>query len=767
MQPRTSLFFSIIVLIATTSVAVGQCVHYLNGSISDAITGLPLAGAQLRVQDKLAIADTQGRFRLGPFCGGVLALEATQLGYQPYTDTVYLDGEQSLEILLLPLQRQLKEVEITAARLPSKPVQPVSKLSVQDLEEAKGELLGETLRRIAGVTILYSGPTIAKPLIHGLTGNRILILNNGVRQEGQQWGNEHAPEIDPFIAAELAVIKGAEGVRYGSDAIGGVVLVQPRPLPDSIGWNGEINLLGMTNNREGVVSAFAEQRLKQHPLSWRLQGTFRRAAAARTPEYFLQNTAYRENNFSATAAWTTYRYGGELYFSRFSADLGIFSGAHLHNLTDLKNALAQNRPADTLNTGYRISRPYQQVHHYLLKAQTYLRTSNGSRWSLMMASQYNRRSEFDKHRPLNDSLALLNRPELLLELSTHSAELMWQRLWSSGWKATAGLSSGTQYNTYSGRYFIPYYRNYSGAVFFIQRYRRPHTEWEAGLRYDYRWLRVKKYEDGVLIKPQFSYQHLSAHAGMLLRLTRHIDLHVHAGSGWRPPAVNELYSEGLHHGVAALEYGNPALVPEKAFQATVSLDVHDHSIFAGELTAYHTRIYDFIYLRPEPPAQLTIQGAFPVFRYAQTDAVLSGMDAAVTAHVSQAWSVASRVAILYAYDVGNQDYLMLMPPHQGSVTVRWSPFVPSLYEPFVSTTLEHTLQQRRVPAGSDYTEPPPAYTLLSASAGLGIRLGRFPLSWQLSGTNLTNRVYRNYLNRFRYYADEVGRNITLRLTLTF
>lgn len=729
--------------------------------------GAALADARITAGPLETQSDERGRFRIGPLCRGTYIVQVVLPGFRPFTDTVLLAGDYHLQVPMVPAVQELEEVEVFGARPAATPVQASSHLYGHELREARGESLGETLRRMAGISVLQTGPSIAKPLIHGLTGNRILILNNGVRLEGQQWGSEHAPEIDPFIAEELIVIKGADCVRYGSDAIGGVVLVNPRPLPDSVALSGEFNWVGMSNNREGVISAIAEQRLKALPLAWRLQGTLRRAACTRTPDYYLQNTAYREDNFSAAWGWKRYHFGIEGYFSHFSADLGIFSGAHLHNLTDLNHALSLQRPTDTLNTGYHINRPSQQVRHDLAKVQAYLRQSEGTKWTLTTAGQLNRRSEYDKHGPLNDSLAALNRPELQFDLSTFTTELLWQHDYSQSWLATAGINGATQYNTYSGRYFIPYYRNYSAALFYIQRYRRTMTEWEAGVRYDYRWMQVKKYEDGQLLRPQYVYERLNMHAGMLWRLSLHADLHVHVGTAWRPPAVNELYSEGLHHGVAALEYGNPNLLPEQAFSTSLSLDVHDHDVLAGELTLYHTRIIRFIYLKPQPPPQLTIQGAFPVFVYDQTDARFSGLDAAVTVRLSRAWSVAPRLSLLYAYDAGNQDDLPLMPPHNGSVMVRWQrPAAGPFLDPFVSLTVEHVLQQRRAP-GDDFAPPPPAFTLWSASLGATVRLGGQPLDVQLSGTNLTDLAYRNYMNRFRYYADEMGRNIVLRLTVPF
>ena len=165
----------------------------------------------------------------------------------------------------------------------------------------------------------------SKPVIHGLHSNRVLILNNGIRQEGQQWGSEHAPEIDPFIANRLSVIKGSGALRYGGDAIGGVVLVEPKLLPTDPGIGGELNLAGFSNNRMGVISAMFEGNSFRWPaFSWRLQGTLKKGGNARTPNYWLDNSGVEEMNFSATATLQTKDKGVEFFYSQFNTKLGIF-----------------------------------------------------------------------------------------------------------------------------------------------------------------------------------------------------------------------------------------------------------------------------------------------------------------------------------------------------------------------------------------------------------------------------------------------------------
>jgi iron complex outermembrane receptor protein len=177
-------------------------------------------------------------------------------------------------------------------------------LKGKELAATRGLSLGESLQRITGVTVLQTGNNIYKPVIQGLHSSRVLILNNGIRQEGQQWGSEHAPEIDPYVANRLTVIKGAASVRYGGDAIGGVVLVEPRLLQYKKAVQGEVNLAAFSNNRQGVLSALFEGGFDQkEETSWRIQGTIKRGGNAKTADYWLKNSGVEEMNMSAAAGW--------------------------------------------------------------------------------------------------------------------------------------------------------------------------------------------------------------------------------------------------------------------------------------------------------------------------------------------------------------------------------------------------------------------------------------------------------------------------------
>ncbi|MEJ7665944.1 MAG: TonB-dependent receptor [Hymenobacter sp.] len=234
----------------------------LAGRITDQRTGEPLPGTVLRLAETSAAeaADADGHYYFHQLCAGQYHLHATFVGYAEQVLTVTVRGSvTTLDIKLKTAAGQLGEVRVEGAK-ETRPLisQSQTTLTGRALQQTRGLNLAAALQGITGVYSIQTGPTIAKPVIHGLYGNRVLILNNGVRQEGQQWANDHAPEIDPFTATRLTVIKGAASIRYGADAIGGVVLVEPAALPDTAGVGGEVNLVGMTNGRLGAASAFVQ-----------------------------------------------------------------------------------------------------------------------------------------------------------------------------------------------------------------------------------------------------------------------------------------------------------------------------------------------------------------------------------------------------------------------------------------------------------------------------------------------------------------------------
>ena len=762
-----------------------NCGLTLSGKISDQHQDEPLPAATVILEElnQAVQTDVGGNYHFHDLCPGIYHVKTSYVGFASIRQEVRLLASAIRNFKLHPSATELGAVRISGHRVPPPPTQATGKLEGQALEQTRGESLGKALEQIAGVTTLNTGPSISKPVIHGLHSNRVLLLNNGVRQEGQQWGTEHAPEIDANMAATLTVVKGAAGVRYGSDAIGGVVLVEPAPLRDSVGTDASLNLVGMSNNRMGNLGVTINHNFARWPaLSLRLQASVKKGGNAQTPDYYLKNTGFTEQNFSATLGLRQEKYGLEVYYSQFNTKLGILSAAHIGNLTDLKRAIESPVPLDTSGFDYKINRPYQLVNHDLLKLSGYSRTGDAGRFTWISSFQDNKRAEYDKHLPRNNELAALNRPEIDLQLSTFYNELVWEHQSYKNLTGTIGLTGMVQRNQYSGRFFIPNYWNYTGGLFWIERWRKEKWQLEAGTRYDYRLLDVVFYENRIRTEPQFTYHNFSGTLGGIYEWNHHLSLSLNGGTAFRSPTVNELFSNGLHHGTASIEIGDRNLKAENAYNVVATATYRSEKKLNGELSFYYNYIQNYIFLAPVFPATLTVRGAFPTFRYTQTNATFKGMDVNLSYQLLEPFSVHAKASLVRAFNLNTNDYLILTPADRFDAYLRYEPAktkgaflqvggllvrrqnrVPD--SPVVNPEPGEETTVTLVPINGDYKAPPPGYFLLQASLGKTFIAGKQPIEVSLSGNNLLNISYRDYLNRFRYFADEMGRNIVLRVRL--
>ena len=752
-----------------------NCDYTLSGKVIDEHDKSPLMYATVYIKEleRGSVSDDKGNYKVENLCKGTYTIIVSHLGCDPVTETITITKsikhhfypEHHAEALKeFTLQEDGYEEEVSVAK---------QELSEKELNQSRGESLGESLKKITGVTTLNTGSSISKPVIHGLHSDRVLILNNGIRQEGQQWGNEHAPEIDPYIANKLSVIKGADGVRYGANAIAGVVLVEPRALRDSAGINGELNLAGATNGRLGVSSGTLDGNVgKLKGLSWRLQGTLKRAGNVTTPNYYLKNTGVKEYNFSWALGFNKAKYGIETFYSQFNTDIGIFSAAHIGNLTDLQRAIDAEEPLETAEFTYDINRPLQHIEHELTKVKAYWLTGDVGKLNFVYARQYNLRQEYDKHLPRKDSLAALNLPELQFEITTHLGELSWKQNRKGDFNTQVGVSTINQANTFEGREFIPAFRKYGTGVFLIEKWRSKNfkLELETGLRYDYIYQQVYKWNSRAreYNSYEYTYNNVSGSVGAIYKPNDKLTSRVNFGMAWRPPNVSELFSDGLHHGAAAVEYGDTNLIAERAYNTIVAID-YVNKDFLIQIEGYYNRINDFIYLKPTLPATLTIRGAFPTFNYTQVDAALTGVDLKVSYQFTNHLTWEGKTAFLNAYNLTANEWLVGMPANRFENTLSYEFLkINKLTDVYVEAGIQSVLKQNNVPLNSDYSTPPNAYNLFNAGFGFDLPITqkqKVVVNFEIK--NILNTAYRDYLNRFRYYADEMGRNYTLKLKLTF
>ncbi len=766
------LFFRSLFLMPIMGVAQDTtCTLVIRGSVVDEHDQGPLSFAEVYIPalNKGAVADQQGRFVLSGLCAGRYLLRIAHLGCETVERIVQLDSDVDLRLELEHHAQELAEFEVARSR-PDEHVGLPNEGVNKEAMEASGRSLVEMLSTINGVTVLQSGPTIGKPVIHGLSGNRVLILNQGIRQEDQQWGTEHAPGLDPFSSDRLTVVKGASSVQYGSDAMGGVVIIEPVELPRSEGVRGEVRGLGVANGKGGGGNVQLEGGV--HGLrgfGWRLQGSARKLGDASAPGYVLSNTGMNEAATSAAIGYRDHRWNTTIFYSYFGRELGILRASHIGNLTDLQTAITNAQPWYVGEFTYAIDAPRQNSAHHLLKAEVGYAVGDRDRLVLTYARQADDRQEFDIRRAGRSAI-----PATDLSLITQSGDLVYKHWIGPHLHGKIGANGMEQENLNvpgTGiRPLIPNFRKRTGALFVLEHLPiNDELELEAGVRSEAARIDVALYNaQDSLVRPVHRFTNHAFSLGANWSVTDSSRIRFNIGSAFRPPHVSELYSEGLHHGAAALEMGDDRLGSERSVKATVDLD---GAWFGGRLrtniTLYTDRIDGYIYLRPNG-AQLTIRGAFPVFDYIATDAFLYGSDLTVEWRSTDRFKWRSRASLVRGRDQVLNEWLFQMPADRMEHALVFSTTTHGKWRAIqISLTGQYVFRQSRVPNGVDYTDPPAAYDLFGLQASATRSAGKHELRMGVQLSNLLDRAYRDYMDRFRYYADARGMDAMLWLRYSF
>lgn len=763
-------------------------------------TGAPMANAEVLIQglDRGTATDANGNFRLGNLCHGEVVLEVRFIGYS----TLFIRtaaGDRQVSATMAPESKNLQEVVVEEKREQVKQSTTYAVLEGASLDKTAGKSLGESLKALPGVNTVQSGPGIFKPVIHGVHSQRVLILNHGIRQEGQQWGAEHAPEIDPFIASNILVIKDAAAIKYGTDALGGVIVVNPAPLPEKPGLGGTMNTVFQSNGRSATVSGMLEGGLtKWEGWGWRVQGTAKRAGDYHAPDYSLTNTGVREIDFSAAAGYHQENFGAEVFFSHFQTELGILRGSSISNLDDLVIAMESEPPIGTTDFSYDINAPRQEVKHNLLKVNSHWTRPDGE-WRFQYGYQSNFRKEFDIRRGDLSSL-----PAIDLELRTHTLEAEYEMSNAQGQQFCFGFNGMYQENrNVPGTQRIPFIPNYTsvaGGPFAVGKFTLDRWTLDVGTRYDVRSYDVVGFDfKNTLYTSNLLFHNVSVSAGLSRPIGERHTMKLNLSSAWRPPHVAELYSLGTHQSAAAIEYGlllndstNEVMdiseVPFKLEQALKAVATYQFSAerLQVEATVYANTIFNFIYLQPRG-VTTTLRGTYPYFRYTQTDALFVGLDAEADYSFNEKFSLNVKASLLQASDIRNNDYLVFIPSNRMEAALRYQ--VPK-HQFYVESRVNLIAQQFRAPrvitvrqfqeaiangddplGGStdnfDFMAAPPGYVLAGIAAGYSWKLGAGRLDARISADNLFNSSYREYTNRLRYYADDIGRNFSFSLKYMF
>lgn len=757
------------------SAQTGKQLYQLKVTVKDSITGTPLEDAivSLTKHKHAHITNSNGWTVFDTLRAGHYHITCSYIGYQTTPLVIALPEQESIVILLCPLSYHLHEtvIEQSASQAPKTySVQTTSVLSATQIDKQRGQNLGELLKNVNGVTTLSTGPGIAKPVLRGLHSNRLVLLNNGVKQEGQQWGSEHAPEIDPFTVNRVEVIKGAASVEYGPEAIGGAIRLSPRAYRKENGIDGELGLQGFSNNRQGSVSGLLEgTHLKHEQFSWRVQGSLRKAGDAKAPGYVISNTGLEEQNGSVALAYRLKKLQIELSASVFNSKIGIMRAAHIGSATDLYKAIESDEPLIIKPFTYDIGKPYQQVWHETQSVKVSYPLKAGKLW-VQASRQLNSRQEYDLGVSWNPQSLTQTKPAYDLTLTTYTYDGVFEHTKWKNVTGKIGVSVMDQSNYTEGvqKPLIPNFIADTYGAFVIEKWSKGRWTAELGTRFDKRDQTIYfRKTNNEIAQQTKTFQRATFIIGGGYAVTEHLQLNSSLASAWRPPAINELYSNGLHNGTATYETGDSNLVPEQSINLDVNAKYHNDK-WMVELSLFRNQLNNFIYQLPIQPPTITLRGTFPTFQFTQTNVVMQGAEVTISRVLNAHLIATTAISYLHAQDVSNDEPLILMPANRGRLGLQYQQAqLWKLEQFFAEVNGSYVAKQTRYPANLDYKNPPGSYSLFDVTTGFDVPVQKQHIKVSVSVKNVFNVSYRDYLNRFRYFTDEPGRNIIVRLTIPF
>lgn len=789
--------FALLLLLCCSMQSYSQdCNNTLYGSLLDIHDGSVLTGATVIVAQTGVgvLTDLDGNFVISNLCSATYQLQISHPSCSTKAFSVLIKDDTQKTFKLEHHLESLNEIIVSG-----KKTNRATKSIYENLVDQKtittfsSGSLGDALNSISGVSSLNTGNTVVKPMINGLHSSRVLIINNGVQMQDQEWGAEHAPSIDINAVGTLRIIKGAGALQYGGNAIGGVVIASAPKVPLLDSLYGKTILSGSSNGLGGTVSS-SLTRSNQNGLYTAFQGSLKRYGDFNAPNYNLSNTGVFERNIAATIGFNRIDYGVEAYYSLFKNEIGILRASHIGGAEDQVQAIASPVPSIINDFTYNIDAPRQDVTHHLARIKGFTNIENIGLISLQYDYQQNNRLEFDVRRGSNKDKAsvdlVLDTQTLTIDVASDISEKLTTKFGIVG-------SLQTNYaNPETGvRRLIPDYDKYSIAGFASGNY-DINQKWvlEAGFRFDYTHMNVFKFyrrsfwqdrgydnqfsdlvveEIGnqLLVNPKLDFYNPSFTIGSKYSFGLY-KLFANYSLSSRAPNASEQFSEGLHHSASRIELGDLQFTSETAHKISLTLQkIGERVNFT--ITPFATKIDDFILIEPTGIRQ-TIRGNFQVWEYRQTQAQMYGLDLDANLSLTDNVRFVHQFSLVKGYDKTSNEPLISMPaantlnslvytnPNFNNISIAIQSNYVFRQNEFPNTNFEVVLPDSIQTV--DISTPPSGYHLLNLNITAAIRPD---MQVGLYVNNLLNTSYRNYLNRLRYYADDVGRNITLQLKYNY
>ena len=701
-------------------------------------------------------------------------------------EVIHHHAEDSTDVFFRHLQ--LNELTVTGVTGDTKlkhATAPVSIVTPQVLRSTASTNIIDAIARQPGVSQLTTGGSISKPIIRGLGYNRVVVMSEGVRQEGQQWGDEHGVEVDGSSVNSVEILKGPTSLMYGSDAMAGVVILHAQPTLAEGEIQANVSSEYQTNN--GLFAYNLSIAGNQKGFVWNARFSDKMAHAYQNKyDGYVPGSQFRERAgrlmLGVNKDWGHSR----LTWTAYHLTPGIIEGER-----DLESGELEHEEGWTGHQ-YGKSLPFQQVKHYKAVWDNSLNLSSGY-LKAIIGYQQNRRQEFEES---------MDEYELFFKMHTLTYDLRYVTHEWRGWKLSTGIGGMYQNSVNQGEeYLIPDYRLFDFGIYATAT-KSIGNNWtlNGGVRYDYRWLHGDELmEDGERRFTDFSrhFNGLTGSIGAVCNINEHFNLRLNLARGFRTPNMSELASNGVHEGSIRYELGNQRLKAEYSLQADLGLDFTSRYVSA-QLALFANRIDNYIFTHRVAEE---IEEGYLTYIYTQGDARLLGFEASIDFHPIHSVHFSNTFSYVDAQMIDatpDTKYLPFTPAPHWTSELKWELFhhahstVSShamheyrhahpkgglaLNNLYIAAGLDSYLKQTHIYSADDTETETPGYALISLSAGTDIQLHNKKVAeLYITADNLLNKAYQNHLSRLKY-ADvntvtgrrgvyNMGRNITFKVVV--
>ena len=719
----------------------------LNGKVIDktANTAIPYATIYLPELETGTTTNYNGEFSLN-LSKGTFKIVVSYVGYQTQSLTISIPREDELIIALSESVMEMEEVIISTPfhKLQSENVMKVEQKRIQELKASGAVNLAEGITSIAGVESVSTGNSIGKPVIRGLSSNRVLVYTQGIRLENQQYGDEHGLGINDAGLESVEVIKGPASLLYGSDALGGVLYLNPERFANMNASSADASINYFSNTKG--YSTNAGYKASSNGFKFLFRGSLTEHSDYDTKDYRVTNTRYREQDFKAG----------------FGYQASNFKTEFRYNLNNSKLGLPEEIGIQSTNKAPLL--PYQNIDNHIFSSKSTLFFEKSS-LDVTLGYIYNNRKEFEEehHHGEDDHEDEGDHEEdeheeleaaLNMKLKTFSYDIKYNFPKLGRFETIVGVQGMNQTNSnYGEEVLIPDATTNDFGILATSHIHFDKVDVQLGARYDNRTIDIKDLTDK-------NFNSFNGALGVKMDIFNKVTARLNLASGFRAPNLAELASDGTHEGTNRYEIGNLDLKNEQNFQVDFALEYKNEHIEVFANVFYNT-INDYIFLNPN--------GEFidedPVYIYEQENANLYGGEFGFHLHPHPIhWLHVESSFETVTGKLDNDDYLPLIPANSLTNTIRVEFDSKAIENSYAFIKLRSTFAQNNV--NSVETESD-AYNLLSAGIGGSLNVFNKDLAITLSATNLLNTKYIHHLSRLKPDGIfNMGRNFNVGITYT-